>query len=130
LKGKLVVTLMAEEDQMMAMADHAIAQKATADGNRRLILAEADKAGQTARVVKALTYMPAYSKLDAAFFRSRFGEPESWERINEHAVRWFYPDKGLSLLIDAEGREVLQYAMPKDYIGVDPNAASKTEVTQ
>ena len=67
------------------------------------------------RPVRSLTYIPLYGELDAEFFRSRFGEPAAWRRIDDTSVQWFYPDRGLSILIDANSKEVLQYAQPRDF---------------
>jgi len=126
LLAKLVVTLEAPEDEMKAMAERALTSESTAVGDRKLILAEADKGAQGQRVIKSLAYVPSYRRLDAPFFRQRFGEPASWNRIDEHTVQWFYPDRGLSIRIDDEAGEVMEYAAPKDYDG--PTEPPKEDV--
>ena len=68
------------------------------------------------RRLKLITYVPGTRGLDAEFFRSRFGEPAAWLRENETAVSWFYPAIGLSVLIDDEANEVLEYQPPRDFI--------------
>ena len=40
----------------------------------------------------------------------------AWLRENETAVSWFYPAIGLSVLIDDEASEVLEYQPPRDFI--------------
>jgi hypothetical protein len=35
--------------------------------------------------------------------------------VSEHAVSWLYPELGLSLLIDAEGKEAFEYVAPRDF---------------
>ena len=62
------------------------------------------------------------------FFRSRFGEPAAWLQENDRAVSWFYPKLGLSVLIDDEAREVLEYQPPRDFVmpeGVNVNPAAR-----
>jgi hypothetical protein len=34
---------------------------------------------------------------------------------SEHAVSWFYPEKGLSILIDQEAYEVIEYIQPSRF---------------
>ena len=75
------------------------------------------------RRVSVITYIPGTRGLDAAFFRQRFGAPAAWLRESEQAVSWFYPRLGLSVLIDDEAREVLEYLPPRDFVmpeGVTP----------
>ena len=117
LLAKLVVTLDAPEKEMKAMAGRALTRETTPLGDSKLLLDEADKGVQGQRVVTGLAYIPNYKRLDAPFFRKRFGEPVSWKRIDEHTVQWFYPERGLSIRIDAEAGEVMEYVAPKDYDG-------------
>jgi hypothetical protein len=80
----------------------------------------------TGRKIGLITYLPGTRNLDADFFRSRFGEPAAWLQENETAVSWFYPRFGLSVLIDDQAREVLEYQAPRDFVmprGVTMNPA-------
>jgi hypothetical protein len=115
LAAKLVVMLQADEAEMRAMAGRALSRKPARSGAYQWLLAEEDKAASQTRMVTALTYIPLYSKLDEAFFRSRFGEPASFAQLDENRLRWFYPAKGLSIVIDSGGREVLHYQLPRDF---------------
>ena len=126
LKAKLVVTLDIAEEEMQAMAARAISREGGPSGDHKLVLTEQDQSTHGQRIVTSLAYVPSYSKLDAVFFRKQFGEPSAWQQINETSVQWFYPERGLSVLILAEGREVLQYVSPKDYSG--PTEPPKKEV--
>ncbi|MDX1346157.1 MAG: hypothetical protein R3179_09675, partial [Sedimenticolaceae bacterium] len=48
---------------------------------------------------------------------------------DEEHVQWFYPDIGLTLLMSAEGREILQYRMPRDFVlpeGVESESAPES----
>ena len=128
LKAKLVLTLDADVHEMHAMAERAITSHAGPSGDYKLVLAEQDKASQSHRIVTGMAYIPGYSKLDAEFFRKQLGEPTTWKRNNETSVQWFYPKRGLSVLIDAEGKEVLQYVAPKDYSGpTEPPEESESQ---
>jgi hypothetical protein len=68
------------------------------------------------RGIRVLTYLPGTRGLDTGFFRARFGEPAATLQETEHAVSWFYPSLGLSVLIDDNGGEVLEYQAPRDFV--------------
>ncbi|OGT91863.1 MAG: hypothetical protein A2286_07585 [Gammaproteobacteria bacterium RIFOXYA12_FULL_61_12] len=115
--AKVILTLTADPAELSALAGRAMGRDSGPSGDQRLLLAEEDKSIQSQRRISGLTYIPAYGQLDADFFRARFGEPRAWRRNSESSVSWFYPDRGLSILLDAEGKEMLQYEAPKDYRG-------------
>ncbi|MBF0255809.1 MAG: hypothetical protein HQL47_04985 [Gammaproteobacteria bacterium] len=115
LAAKLVLVLEASREEMFAMGERALTRKPGPSGAYQWLLAEPDKALMQSRRIKSLTYIPLYGQLDEEFFKTRFGEPASRARVDEKVERWFYPDKGLSILIDQEGKEVLQYVMPRDF---------------
>lgn len=123
LKAKVVVKLQAEEAEKKALAENAPEREASPSGDWKYVLAIADRDAQAARKVIAISYVPATRGLDRAFFLERFGKPAATLQENEEAVSWFYPDKGLSVLIDNKGREVLEYVPPRNFVmpqGVSP----------
>jgi hypothetical protein len=115
LAAKLVVVLEADGAEMRAMAGRAVTRKPGASGAYQWTLAEEDKLKVQERKAVALTYIPLYSKLDGEFFSTRFGEPASRSQVSDQVERWFYPQKGLSIVIDNESKEVLHYTMPRDF---------------
>jgi hypothetical protein len=42
----------------------------------------------------------------------RFGQPAERIRVNEHLEHLLYPAKGLDIVLDSKGRELLQYVAP------------------
>lgn len=112
LKAKVVTSLQAPEIELAALAARAQERKGSPTGDWKLFLNPADLDDQLLRPLSGLTYIPSYGGLDAEFFRARLGEPDAWEQLDEGRVKWFYPQKGLSLLLDAEGKEVLEYVAP------------------
>lgn len=115
LEARIIVTLAADKERLGALAANAVGRDRTPSGNTKLLLTDADKAGLVDQRLLGVTYVPAYGGLGTDFFRERLGEPAAWERVNEHAVNWLYPELGLSLLIDAEGKEVFEYVAPRDF---------------
>jgi hypothetical protein len=115
LKAKVTVTLALGPARAEALAQQAVERKPSPTGDWKLLLPAAVNATLEDALVTGITYIPAYSRLDEAFFRERLGEPTAWQRVDEERIRWLYPDKGLSLLIDADGKDVFEYVMPRQF---------------
>ena len=46
---------------------------------------------------------------------ARFGAPAERIAGDQRLEHWLYPALGLAVVLDAEGREVLQYTAPSDF---------------
>lgn len=114
-EARVITRLYADDDLLDRLAANAVGRKGTRSGDTRLLPADDDKAALLGQGLSGITYIPAYGKLEADFFRERLGEPAAWRQEGEHAVSWFYPDLGLSLLIDTKGKEALEYVPPRDF---------------
>lgn len=115
LTANLILTLKADQSSLIAMSQQVTDRKPGTSGSWQWKLNAQDQAAATRLMVKAITYIPHYSRLDEEFFRLRFGEPERTLVLDENTQRWLYPSKGLAILIDHKGKEVLQYLVPGDF---------------
>jgi len=125
LKAKVITGLEANDQELEEMRARAINREGTPSGDWKYPLNDPLKMHADRRV-GLVTYLPGTRKLDAEFFRERFGEPTAWLKETDTAVSWFYPKLGLSVLIDDEAREVLEYQPPRDFSmpqGVTQNPA-------
>jgi len=126
LKAKVVAGLAADQRELEQMRGRAINREGSPSGDWKYPLND-PLTMHTRRRVNLITYLPGTRNLDADFFRARFGEPAAWLQETETAVSWFYPQLGLSVLIDDEAREVLEYQPPRDFVmpqGVTLNPAN------
>ncbi|MGD2117944.1 MAG: hypothetical protein PVG66_06280 [Chromatiales bacterium] len=112
LEAKMVITLATDPDEINTMLERARGRSSSNSSDAKIEPAHADKEAALQRKITGITFIPKYSGLDADFFKQRLGEPASWLRLSENSVQYFYPDKGLSVTIDAEGKEILQYSAP------------------
>lgn len=78
---------------------------------RKATLSSADLAEALKAPVTAVSFIPA-ANLDEEIILSRFGQPAQRVRSNGHLEHFLYPDKGLDLTLDSEGKELLQYVVP------------------
>jgi hypothetical protein len=115
LKAKIVVGLEAGPEELAAIRERSPSREGSPSGDWKYPLG--DEVLQHAdRRLTLITYVPGTRNLDTDFFRERFGEPAAWLAESEHAVTWYYPRYGLSVLIDDEAREVLEYQPPRDFV--------------
>jgi hypothetical protein len=64
--------------------------------------------------IRVITFSPSFS-LDEEIAQSRFGTPDAVVEVNARQKHLLYPDQGLDLVLDAEGKEVLQYLAPRAF---------------
>lgn len=125
LQAKVVTKLEASDEELQAILARSEKREGSPSGDWKHPLPDAPKDHMQRRIT-AITYVPGTRGLDKDFFRSRFGEPSAWIKESDEAVSWFYPDKGLSILIDDNSREILEYQPPRDFVmpdGVSHTAA-------
>lgn len=84
-----------------------------ADARRYRLRAE-DLAATAATPLAGITFIAA-ANLDAATLRERFGAPAERWRQGDRLEHWLYPERGLAIVLDAQGKEVLQYVAPADF---------------
>lgn len=130
LQAKLVVRLQASESERRALMTSAKKRESSPTGDWKYVLdASALNALQNHKL-SVITYVPGTRGLDRAFYLERFGEPVGTLTEEEGAVSWFYPRKGLSILIDEHGPEVIEYMAPKDFVlpeDIQPYAVEQTQ---
>ncbi len=115
LEAKLILTLTATAQEIQQMLERAKGLALSNSEDRKIKLSAADEAATLKKTINGITFIPKYSGLESDFFKERFGEPVAWLRLSENAVTYYYPQKGLSITIDAKGKEVLQYSHPAKF---------------
>ena len=114
LDAKVLVGLEASTDELTALRDSAAQREGSPSGDWKFPLSSGPEPHLTRRLT-LITYIPGTRNLDHAFILDRFGQPGATLRESEHAVSWFYPNHGLSILIDDKTKEVLEYQAPRNF---------------
>ena len=109
--GKLIVTADLPATVLAGMRERAPKTQYMQSTTRRATLAPADVAAALAAPIRGLAFIPS-AQLDEAVILERFGQPAERIRVNEHLEHLLYPAKGLDLVFDSKGRELLQYVAP------------------
>lgn len=116
LKAKVVTTLEADRATLDRLIAKAPKREGSPTGDWKFKLPAETGNELLPLAVNAISYQPGTRGLDADFFRQRFGEPAYWLQEGEQAVSWFYPERGLSILIDSEAKEILEYTVPRNFV--------------
>ncbi len=113
ISGRLLFAADAGPELIAGWQARARATPVDADTVRYTLAAE-DLAAALRSPLVGITFIPV-AQLDAETLRARFGEPAERLASGERLVQWMYPANGLAVVLDSEGREVLQYVAPADF---------------
>ncbi|MBT9496733.1 MAG: hypothetical protein IV103_05530 [Zoogloea sp.] len=109
--GKLIVTAELPKDVIEGMRERAPKTEYMQSTTRKAKLADADLAAALAAPIRGMAFIPS-AQLDEAIVLERFGQPTERIRVNDHVEHLLYPAKGLDLVLDSKGKELLQYVAP------------------
>lgn len=114
ISGKFILTLQATQAELVAMRNQAVKRKVLESGARRYTVTYTDKIRLAEKTITSLAYIP-YINLDEDIIKHRFGEPAERVVVDQKRQHLLYPEKGLDLLLDQEGKELLQYVVPAEF---------------
>lgn len=114
IAGRLVLAAeLPEGERAQLQARAAKGEAVDADAVRYVLRAD-DRDAALRAPIAGITFI-ASANLDAAVLRERFGEPAERLATPPRLEHWLYPGRGLAIVLDAQGREVLQYVAPAEF---------------
>lgn len=129
--AKVVVTLKADQAQIEGMMEQASKQAPTPSGAVRFTPGQADMQVVKDMIIESITYLPTFISLDEAMVLARFGEPARRVAMDKGRVHFLYPNKGLDVMVDPEGKEVMQYLLPGNFAQLEEKLlAAKQELDE
>jgi len=112
--AKMVVTIDASRDVVEAMRERALKAKHMESTTRKITLHPDDLVLADGLPIKAISVIPTVN-LDEAAVVQRFGAPGERLAVSDKRVHLLYPDRGLDVVVDADGKELLQYVAPRSF---------------
>lgn len=112
--AKVVLTLATTPEQLNAMGERAPKAQYMESATKRVTLRDDDRQLAETLPIRAIAVIPS-GRLDETVIVQRFGAPVERLPDGEKRVHLLYPDKGLDVIVDQEGRELLQYVAPRDF---------------
>jgi hypothetical protein len=116
LRADIILSLKADKDLLNQMVERGARISRTSDITHKIELSSDDQPLAAHLPVELINYIPA-AHLHDTLILSLFGEPSDKITETETGVtHWIYPEKGLSIGLNPDGKELIQY-MPQNRIG-------------
>jgi hypothetical protein len=112
--AKVIVTVDATNETISIMRERALKATHMESMTRKITLQADDRAAAELLPVKAISIIPTVN-LDEATIVERFGLPSERIVFSEKRTHLLYPKQGLDVLVDKDGKELLQYVAPQHF---------------
>ena len=112
--ARVIVTVDAAETAISAMRERALKAEHMESMTRKIKLHPDDLAMAERLPVRAIAVIPTVN-LDEATVVRRFGPPGERVVISDRRVHLLYPKQGLDIVVDGDGKELLQYVAPREF---------------
>jgi len=112
--ARMVLTVDASDEAISAMRERAVRAKHMESTTRRITLHPDDLAAADKLPIRAISVIPTVN-LDEATIVQRFGEPGERIVVSERRTHLLYPKLGLDVVVDKDGKELLQYVAPQQF---------------
>jgi hypothetical protein len=112
--ARIILALAAEDSVLAEFSAEKAKAKPMPSGDYRQGLSESAQTRAMQMPIRAITYIPSV-QYDNELLERFFGMPS--ERIQWEAGTsfWLYPERGLVVLVDQEGKEVFHYVRPAEF---------------
>lgn len=108
LRADIVLTYELQQDTAEAMYQRGLRISQLGSGTKKVDLSVEDRQVAGTMKIRYITYLPA-ADLDEALIRQHFGVPKQQIAEDSGVMHWLYPEKGLDIAVNPEGKEVFQY---------------------
>ena len=112
--ARVIVTVDLPETRISDLRERAVRAKHMDSATRKITLHPDDVAAVLNEPIRAISVIPTVN-LDEATILQRFGPPGERLVVSEKRTHFFYPPLGLDVILDQEGKELLQYVAPRDF---------------
>lgn len=112
--AKIILGLGASEESLDIFSADDINVKPMPTGSYKQELSEAHLEQAFELPITSITYIPK-AKYDAELLEKYFSQPQSRKSLIGSGAFWFYPGRGLVVLLDPNGKEVFHYVNQEDF---------------
>lgn len=114
ITGKIILLADADVETVARLRQRAVKTEYMDSTTKKFILHRDDLALAWRVPIAGITFIPSVN-LDEQTAITRFGVPNERIRVNDRVEHFLYPQKGLDLVLDSRGKEVLQYVAPRRF---------------
>ena len=114
LTGKMVLTMAVDPATLTRFRERAAKKEYMETGAKKYLLDAGDVAAAYQAPIGTVTFILPVS-IDEATVLKLFGQPEERIGASQYTQHFLYSSKGLDLMLNSKGKEVLQYVPPRDF---------------
>lgn len=127
--ARVIATVDVGPERVKEMRERALRAKHMESTTRKITLHPDDLAALETVPVKAISVIPTVN-LDETTVIQRFGQPGERLQVSDKRVHLLYADKGLDVIVDGDGKELLQYVAPRNFAWLrEPLLSTETAKT-
>jgi hypothetical protein len=109
LRADFVLVLDAEAGLLTELYDRGSRISRSTDSTHKVNLSGNDQLVVSKLPIKLINYIP-HANLDEQLTKDRFGQPsQKITELETGITHWIYPDRGLSIGLNPDGKELIQY---------------------
>ena len=114
IKADLILSLDLPQQEAERMFRRGLRVSTLGSGDRKVVLTPEDQRAMQQRPINHITYLPA-ADLEPKLISNLFGEPKRRIPGKAGVTHWLYPEKGLDIALNPDGKEVFQYVPPSRF---------------
>lgn len=114
LSAKMILEYNADKETLERYINQSVDKKGTPSGAFKYELSEPDGIEAMQTSIRSISYIP-YAQFDDEIIMQRFGIASETIEVDENTTVLLYPELGLSITYNKEGKEFLQYIAPNDF---------------
>jgi len=114
ITGKLILAAQIDDAQLLSMRKRADGIDYTGSGAKKFRLHPDDIATAESRPIATITFIPT-TNFNHEIILMRFGKPDQLIQSNDNTAHYLYSERGLDIIHNLKGKEVLQYVAPSQF---------------
>ena len=114
LSAKLVLAADMDDETLKRMRTNAASREVLQSGTRKYLVSDQDHEEAFEAVLHNIAFIPS-TDLEHEMIINRFGEPDEVITTAGRVKHYLYPKKGLDVILNPEGKDVLQYVEPAQF---------------
>ena len=115
LTAKMILVMDLPQEELDKMYQRGVRISKSGSGSNKVNIATPDLHRTREAPIASITYLPSIN-LKADQIKAKFGEPKNRVIEPDTGVEhWLFPDIGLDIALDSNGKDVLQYVLPSSF---------------
>ncbi len=112
--AKVIIALEADDKLLDSFSGDSASVKPMPSGDYKLELSEKHLQTALRLPISSITYIPKV-KYDERLLEKYFSQPAEKLPHSQGGTFWLYPDSGLAVLLDPDGKEIFHYVNPEKF---------------